>query len=175
MVNNRKGEIDMAKNPLRRRRDIDNPYATFMSGDIEIRVLKTNKIAKTENSDKARWFTATKSPMTSGSWEYGHTDRKEVQENGRIDNFKLTYASPEFIEAYLDDFLTNRHFDMSYVAVGKGYYISEGSYQNTNDDRLGRWYIGLYGQPFYPSGEGYATPGHAYQGLKEILSENYDY
>ena len=36
--------------------------------------------------------------MTYGSWEYGDTYRKEV-----TDNFRLTYASPEFIEAYRDD------------------------------------------------------------------------
>ena len=36
--------------------------------------------------------------MTYGSWEYGDTYRKDV-----IHNFQLTYASPEFIEAYRDD------------------------------------------------------------------------
>jgi hypothetical protein len=33
-----------------------------------------------------------------GSWEYGDTYRKSV-----TDFFRLTYASPEFIEAYHDD------------------------------------------------------------------------
>jgi hypothetical protein len=98
-VNNRKGKIDMAKNPLGKSRDVENPYATFMAGDFEIRVLKTYKIAKNENGDQyARWYTVAKSPMTYGSWEYGDTYRKEV-----TDNFRLTYASPEFIEAYRDD------------------------------------------------------------------------
>ena len=89
----------MAKNPLGKGRDVENPYATFMAGEFEIRVLKTYKLAKNENSDPyARWYTVAKSPMTYGSWEYGDTYRKEV-----TDNFKLTFASPEFIEAYRDD------------------------------------------------------------------------
>lgn len=89
----------MAKNPLGKSRDIENPYATFMNGDFEIRILKTYKLAKNEKGDEnARWYTVARSPMTYGSWEYGDTYRKEV-----TDNFRLTYASPEFIEAYRDD------------------------------------------------------------------------
>ena len=34
----------MAKNPLGIRRDIEDPYATFMAGGCEIRVLKTYKL-----------------------------------------------------------------------------------------------------------------------------------
>ena len=89
----------MAKNTLSKGRKVDNPYATFKNGDFEIRVLKTYKLAKNETSDQyARWYTVAKSPMTYGSWEYGDTYRKDV-----IHNFQLTYASPEFIEAYRDD------------------------------------------------------------------------
>ena len=98
----------MARNPLGKTRDVENAYAIFMararvgpdsSGDFEIRVLKTYKIAKNETDDQyARWYTVAKSPMTYGSWEYGDTYRNEV-----INNFRLTYASPEFIEAYRDD------------------------------------------------------------------------
>jgi len=89
----------MAKNPLGIRRDIEDPYATFMAGGCEIRVLKTYKLAKNEIADPyARWHTVGKSPMTFGSWEYGDTYRREV-----TDNFQLTYASDEFIEAYRND------------------------------------------------------------------------
>jgi len=89
----------MAKNPLGKGRKVENPYATFMAGEFEIRVLKTYKLAKNETGDQhARWYTVAKSPMTYGSWEYGDTYRKDV-----TDNFRLTYASPEFIEAYRDD------------------------------------------------------------------------
>jgi hypothetical protein len=89
----------MAKNPLGKGRDVENPYAIFQDGDFEIRVLKTYKLAKNEVSDQyARWYTVAKSPMTYGSWEYGDTYR-----NGVINHFQLTYASPEFIDAYRDD------------------------------------------------------------------------
>ena len=91
----------MAKNPLGKGRDVESPYAIFKAGDFEIRVLKTYKLAKNEPGDKnAKWYTVAKSPMTYGSWEYGDTYRKEV-----IDNFQITYASPEFIEAYQNQFL----------------------------------------------------------------------
>lgn len=56
----------------------------------------------------------------------------------------------------------------------KGYYVCEGSYQGTNDDRLGRWYIGFHGQLFDPSGGGYATPAAAWAGVAERLFVNYD-
>lgn len=89
----------MSKNPLGKGRDVENPYATFMAGDFEVRVLKTYKLPKNEADDQyARWYTVAKSPMTHGSWEYGDTYRKEV-----INNFRLTYASPEFVEAYRED------------------------------------------------------------------------
>ena len=85
----------MAKNPLGKSRDVETPYATFIKGDFEIRILKTYKLAKNEARDPyARWYTVAKSPMTYGSWEFGDIYRKEV-----TDNFRLTYASPEFIEA----------------------------------------------------------------------------
>ena len=86
----------MAKNPLGKGKKVDDPYAIFKAGDFEIRVLKTYKVAKNEEGDQyARWYTVAKSPMTFGSWEYGDTYRREV-----IENFSLTYASPEFTEAY---------------------------------------------------------------------------
>ena len=88
----------MSKNPLGKSRKVENPYATFKAGEFEIRILKTYKLAKNETNDPyARWFTVAKSPMTFGSWEYGDNYRKEI-----TDNFRLTYASPEFSKAYPD-------------------------------------------------------------------------
>ena len=88
----------MSKNPLGKSRKVENPYATFMAGEFEIRILKTYKQARNETKDPyARWYTVARSPMTYGSWEYGDTYRKEV-----TDNFRLTYASPDFAEAYPD-------------------------------------------------------------------------
>ena len=55
-----------------------------------------------------------------------------------------------------------------------GYYVREGSYQGTNDDRLGRWYIGYHGQIFDPRGSGHATKADAWKALEENLSVNYD-
>ena len=90
--------INMSKNPLGKSRKVENPYATFKAGEFEIRILKTYKLAKNETNDPyARWFTVAKSPMTFGSWEYGDNYRKEI-----TDNFRLTYASPEFSKAYPD-------------------------------------------------------------------------
>ena len=86
----------MAKNPLGKGRDIENPYATFMAGDFEIRVLKTYKLAENEEEDQyARWYTVAKSPMTFGSWEYGDAYIKEI-----TDNFTLVEASDEWKAAY---------------------------------------------------------------------------
>jgi hypothetical protein len=57
-------------NPMGRSRPVDKPYLTFknMNG-FEYRVLKSYQL----NDEKpfARWFTATRSPYTMGSWELG--------------------------------------------------------------------------------------------------------
>jgi len=88
----------MAKNPLGKSRDLENPYATFtMShhdlGNVEIRVLKTYKLPKNEGK-YASWFTAGKSDATFGSWDYGDMYKSEIT------RMTLAYASPEFQEAY---------------------------------------------------------------------------
>tara|TARA_X000001382_G_scaffold124752_1_gene109593 strand:- start:416 stop:739 length:324 start_codon:yes stop_codon:yes gene_type:complete len=90
----------MAKNPMGKTRDIEEPYAIFRAaGDFELRVLKTYKMPKNEEKDiYSRWFTGAKSPMTYGSWEYGDTYRKEI-----VDNMLLIEASQEFIDAYGKD------------------------------------------------------------------------
>ncbi len=88
-------------NPLGKSRDTENPYAIFKLdnsaiGPIELRVLKTYKLPKNEVDDRcAKWYTAAKSDATHGSWEFGNTYRTDV-----IGYHTLTYASPEFQEAY---------------------------------------------------------------------------
>ena len=86
----------MAKNPLGKSRTEDEPYAIFNAGHFEWRVLKTYKLAKNEEGDPyARWFLAAKSEYTHGSFELGDGYSKDIWEHG-----VLTYASPEFMEAY---------------------------------------------------------------------------
>ena len=90
----------MAKNPLGKTRDVENPYATFTGGGFEYRIAKTYKLAKNEAADKyARWNVYARSPFTYNSWE-GPSDTYRTEVLG---NMQLTYASPEFIEAYRDD------------------------------------------------------------------------
>ena len=48
-------------------------------------------------------------------------------------------------------------------AQSHGYYIREGSYIGTTDDRLGRWYIGNNGDQFFrPYGAGHRTQREAW-------------
>ena len=98
-------EYQVMANPLGKTRDTENPYAIFKLdnsaiGPIELRVLKTYKLPKNEADDRyARWYTAAKpsciSDATNGSWEFDDTYRTDV-----IGYYTLTYASPEFQEAY---------------------------------------------------------------------------
>ena len=90
----------MAKNPLGKGRDVENPYATFQANGFEYRIAKTYKLAKNEAGDQyARWNVYASSPFTHGQWEGPRdTYRTEV-----LENMRLVYASPEFIEAYRDD------------------------------------------------------------------------
>lgn len=37
------------------------------------------------------------------------------------------------------------------------WYVREGSYSGTTDDRLGRWYVGSDGEVFRPYGAGHRT------------------
>ena len=88
----------MAKNPMGKTRDVDNPYAIFRFKDFEIRVLKTYQLPKNEEKNMyARWFTAAKSPMTYGRWEYGDTYKREVLP------FEQIASSPESDQAYGKD------------------------------------------------------------------------
>lgn len=57
------------------------------------------------------------------------------------------------------------------IAEAAGYYVREGAYQGTTDDRLGRWYIGQEGHPFAPHGAGYATQRAAWEAAAELAAE----
>ena len=49
------------------------------------------------------------------------------------------------------------------AAVAAGFYIREGSYYGTTDDRIGRWYTGHKSDNFFrPFGAGHATRGDAW-------------
>jgi len=49
------------------------------------------------------------------------------------------------------------------AAKAAGYYVREGSYRGTTDDRLGRWYIGHASDNFFrPFGAGYPTQATAW-------------
>lgn len=54
------------------------------------------------------------------------------------------------------------------TAKKAGYYIREGSYQGTTDDRLGRWYYGHKDDNgFRPWGAGYRSPKEAWEAALE--------
>lgn len=56
------------------------------------------------------------------------------------------------------------------IAEAAGYYIREGSYQGTTDDRLGRWYVGRNDDPFFrPFGAGYRTRREAWSAAAEYV------
>ena len=56
------------------------------------------------------------------------------------------------------------------AAQAAGYYIREGSYTGTTDDRLGRWYIGHDDNLFRPFGSGHATQGDAWLAIADDLA-----
>lgn len=56
-------------------------------------------------------------------------------------------------------------------AAQAGYYICEGSYTGTTDDRLGRWYTGHRDDNFFrPFGKGHATRGDAWLAIADDLA-----
>ena len=57
------------------------------------------------------------------------------------------------------------------TAKAAGYYIREGSYSGTTDDRLGRWYVGHESDEFFrPYGAGHATQGAAWLAAAEQMA-----
>jgi len=85
------------KNLFGKGRKVDNPYATYKLGDWEWRVLKTYQRKDKEDTNQyARWFTACRSPMTYGSWEYGDAYINEIMSVHPM----LVEATPEWRVAY---------------------------------------------------------------------------
>ena len=91
-------------NPFGKTREVDNPYATYVgylpdAGSIEIRILKRYKgsVEAEKKNQYSRWFTASKSDATFGSWEYGD------QYAGMIQScYRLSDAEPEWLKQYRD-------------------------------------------------------------------------
>jgi hypothetical protein len=79
---------------MRKKADIDSPYATFVCGDWEWRVLKVNAPKKGLDAPYATWFVAAKSPYTHDRWEYGDTYIFDIL---RVKP-ELTQATAEFKE-----------------------------------------------------------------------------
>lgn len=61
----------------------------------------------------------------------------------------------------MSEHLTTWH--ATQLARVSGYYVRQGSYQGTPDDRLGRWYVGRAGHDFRPWGCGYASRTEAWE------------
>ena len=87
------------KNLFGKKTDIDSPYAVYGVGDWEIRVLKTYKHHTNEDINSYdRWFIASKTPHTFGSWEYGDTYISSV-----VNHFMLIDCTEEWLKAYVGD------------------------------------------------------------------------
>jgi hypothetical protein len=73
----------MSKNLKAKTRKVDNPYEIYKAGDWEWRVLKHYQTPEKEKTNKyARVFTAVKTPMTYGSWEYGDSYLADIVQYG---------------------------------------------------------------------------------------------
>ena len=71
----------MAKNKFGKTVKVDNPYAIYKNDrtNFEHSVLKTYQTKKNESKNPyARWYVASRSPYTYGSWEYGDIYVKDV-------------------------------------------------------------------------------------------------
>ena len=83
-------------NPFGKTRDQEKPYAIYKQGPFEYRVLKTYKQPSTESKDVyARWYLATKSPHTYGSFELGDGYAKDIR-----DKSELILADTDWLEHY---------------------------------------------------------------------------
>ena len=65
----------------------------------------------------------------------------------------------------------NRSQTARKIAEAAGYYIREGSYTGTTDDRAGRWYLGKEGESFRPFGPGHRTQREAWSRAAELAKE----
>lgn len=68
----------------------------------------------------------------------------------------------------------NRSSSNRKIAEAAGYYVREGSYQGTTDDRLGRWYVGKEGELFAPFGAGYPSRAQAWAAAAENVELSRD-
>jgi hypothetical protein len=87
-------------NPFAKTRKSDDPYAIYVAGDIEWRIIKTYKMPASEAKDPyARWMVAARSGATFGGFDMGDTYASEIKSYGR-----LVAATPEWLEAYRPGF-----------------------------------------------------------------------
>lgn len=91
------------KNLLGKSRKTDNPYAIFKGngpfGETEMRLLKTYQVPSNEDKNQyARWFVATKTPMTYGSFDMG-----DSYIDAATYGLTLSYASDEYKAQYNQD------------------------------------------------------------------------
>jgi len=61
----------------------------------------------------------------------------------------------------------NRSTSSRAVAAKAGFFVREGEYQGTTDNRLGRWYVGRVGENFYPHGTGFSSQAQAWAAAAE--------
>jgi hypothetical protein len=54
------------------------------------------------------------------------------------------------------------------IAFAAGYYIRQGVFEDTPDDRLGRWYIGHRDEDYRPHGAGYPTAAAAWRAAARL-------
>ena len=57
------------------------------------------------------------------------------------------------------------------IALRDGYYIRQGAYLGTTDDRRDRWYVGRKNHAFQPYGPGYATQEEAWKAAADAARE----
>jgi len=70
----------MPKNPMGKTVKKENAYAVYRGGGFDYLVLKTYQSAEKEDANPyARWFLATRSPYTYGSWELGDGYVRDVK------------------------------------------------------------------------------------------------
>tara|TARA_Y100000310_G_C20643286_1_gene795161 strand:- start:1240 stop:1506 length:267 start_codon:yes stop_codon:yes gene_type:complete len=73
----------MKKNLCNKERKVDDPYEVWEMGTGDekwtLHVLKKWQVD--DDKPYGRWFTAVKSPMTYGSWEYGDQYVSEIKEH----------------------------------------------------------------------------------------------
>lgn len=70
-------------NPCAKTRNVENPYEIYKGPDFECRVLKKYQSPSNEaNNPLARWFCATKTSATFGTWEYGDGYATDIMARG---------------------------------------------------------------------------------------------